>query len=86
MKAGLRTVLKPFALLSVRSPSDSMATGNYSVRKSVHTVSFLWVDLQCGLMTQFVQVQEGMFHVEHQQRKGVSEKYKVEKEKIVVEI
>ncbi len=29
-------------------------------------------------------VQERMFHVEHQQRKSVSEKHKTEKEKIVV--
>jgi len=40
------------------------------------------VDLQWGLMTQVVQVQEGMFHVEHQQRKSVSEKHKAEKEKL----
>jgi len=63
-----------------------MTTGNYSARKSGHTLSFLWVDLQWGLMTQVVQVQEGMFHVKHQQRKSVSEKHKAEKEKIVVEI
>jgi len=37
-------------------------------------------------MTRVVKVQEGMFHVKHQQRKGVSEKHKAEKEKIVVEI
>jgi len=50
------------------------------------SISFLWADLQWGLVTQVVQVQEGMFHVKHQQRKGVSERHKAEKEKIVVEI
>jgi len=50
------------------------------------SISFLWADLQWGLVTQVVQVQEGMFHVKHQQRKGVSERHKTEKEKIVVEI
>jgi len=34
-------------------------------------------------MTQVIKVQEGMFHVEHQQRKNASEKHKAEKGKIV---
>ncbi len=60
---------------------ENPVAGMPALKTGLSSISFLWVDLQWGLMTQVVQVQEGMFHVEHQQRKSVSEKHKAEKEK-----